>query len=109
EPAVLTAQIQAGFSNDPVTVAKSNMRSRVHRRGYMDYVGIKRYGPDGKPSGEIRFVGLFTVEAYDEPAYAVPMIRAKAAAVLERAGKAPGSHNEKRLRNILETYPREEL
>jgi glutamate dehydrogenase len=109
EPAVLTAQIQAGFTNDPVTVAKSNLRSRVHRRGYMDYIGIKRYGPDGKPSGEIRFVGLFTVEAYDEPAYAVPMIRAKTAAVLDRAGKAPGSHNEKRLRNILETYPREEL
>ncbi len=25
------------------------------------------------------------------------------------AGKAPGSHNEKRLRNILENYPRDEL
>ncbi|MES3030161.1 MAG: NAD-glutamate dehydrogenase [Pseudomonadota bacterium] len=109
EPAVLTAQMQAGLTNDPVTVAKSNLRSRVHRRGYMDYIGVKRYGADGKPSGEIRFVGLFTVEAYDEPAYAVPLIRAKVATVLTRAGKAPGSHNEKRLRNILETYPREEL
>ncbi len=109
EPAVLTAQMQAGLTTDPVTVAKSNLRSRVHRRGYMDYVGVKRYGADGKPSGEIRFVGLFTAEAYDEPAHAVPLIRAKVANVLARAGKAPGSHNEKRLRNILETYPRDEL
>jgi glutamate dehydrogenase len=109
EPALLTAQVQASLDSDPVIVAKSNLRSRVHRRGYMDYVGVKRYGADGKPSGEIRFVGLFTAEAYDEPAHAVPLIRAKVAAVLARAGKAPGSHNEKRLRNILETYPRDEL
>jgi glutamate dehydrogenase len=109
EPALLTAQIQAGLGANPVTVAKSNLRSRVHRRGYMDYVGVKRYGADGKPSGEIRFVGLFTAEAYDEPAHAVPLIRAKVANVLARAGKAPGSHNEKRLRNILESHPRDEL
>ncbi|WP_374578453.1 NAD-glutamate dehydrogenase [Phenylobacterium sp.] len=109
EPAILTAQIAASLTAQPVTVAKSNLRSRVHRRGYMDYVGVKRYGADGKPSGEIRFVGLFTAEAYDEPAHEVPLIRAKVARVLERAGKAPGSHNEKRLRNILETYPRDEL
>ncbi|MDP3854559.1 NAD-glutamate dehydrogenase [Phenylobacterium sp.] len=109
EPALLTAQIQAGLGTDPVTVAKSNVRSRVHRRGYMDYVGVKRYGADGKPSGEIRFGGRVTAEAYDEPAHAVPMIRAKVAHVLARAAKAPGSHNEKRMRNILETYPRDEL
>ncbi|MBP7702179.1 MAG: NAD-glutamate dehydrogenase [Phenylobacterium sp.] len=109
EPALLTAQVQASLASDPVIVAKSNLRSRVHRRGYMDYVGVKRYGADGKPSGEIRFVGLFTAEAYDEPAHAVPLVRAKVAKVLARAGKAPGSHNEKRLRNILETYPRDEL
>ena len=51
-----------------LTVAKSNVKSRVHRRGYMDYVGVKRYGADGLPSGEVRFVGLFTAEAYDQPA-----------------------------------------
>jgi glutamate dehydrogenase len=109
EPALLTAQIAASMAADPVTVAKSNLRSRVHRRGYMDYVGVKRYGADGKPSGEVRFVGLFTSEAYDEPAYSVPLIRAKVAGVLARAGKAPSAHNEKRLRNILETFPRDEL
>lgn len=109
EPAILTAQIAASMAANPITVAKSNLPSRVHRRGYMDYVGVKRYGADGRPSGEIRFVGLFTAEAYDEPAHAVPMVRAKVANVLARAGKAPGSHNDKRLRNILETYPRDEL
>ena len=36
-------------------------------------------------------------------------LRAKAAAVLARAAKQPGSHNEKRLKNVVENYPRDEL
>jgi glutamate dehydrogenase len=110
EPAVLTAQMKRQMDlSEPVTVAKANLRSRVHRRAYMDYVGVKRYGEDGRPSGETRFVGLFTAEAYDRAASQVPLIRRKVANALARAAKAPGSHNEKRLKNILENYPRDEL
>ncbi|MFN3521493.1 MAG: NAD-glutamate dehydrogenase [Phenylobacterium sp.] len=110
EPALLTAQLRRRLELDsPVTVAKANLRSRVHRRGYMDYIGVKRYGADGRPAGEVRFVGLFTSEAYDEPTEDVPLIRAKVRNVLLRAGKTPGSHNAKRLHNILENYPRDEV
>jgi glutamate dehydrogenase len=109
EPAVLSAQIRKRLADPAVMVAKSNVRSLVHRRGYMDYVGIKRYGADGKPSGEVRFVGLFTAEAYDKPANEVPLIRAKLEAVLNTSGVLPGSHNEKRLKNIVENHPRDEL
>ena len=110
EPAVLTAQMKRQLDlSDPVTVAKANLRSRVHRRAYMDYVGVKRYGEDGRPSGETRFVGLFTAEAYDRAATQVPLLRRKVANALNRAGKAEGSHNHKRLKNILENYPRDEL
>ncbi|HWE45639.1 MAG TPA: NAD-glutamate dehydrogenase [Caulobacteraceae bacterium] len=110
EPAVLTAQLRRQLDlGEPVTVAKSNLRSRVHRRAYMDYVGVRRFGSDGKPSGETRFVGLFTAEAYDQPASEVPLIRRKVAHVISRAAKTAGSHNAKRLRNIVENYPRDEL
>jgi glutamate dehydrogenase len=110
EPAVLMSAVKDRIVRDPaLTIAKSNVRSRVHRRGYMDYVGVKRYGADGRPSGEVRFVGLFTAEAYDEPANAVPLIREKVARVLARTGAAPGSYNEKRLKNIVENHPRDEL
>ncbi len=110
EPAVLMRQVKDRIVRDPaITIAKSNVRSRVHRRGYMDYVGIKRYGADGRPSGEVRFVGLFTAEAYDQPASVVPLIREKTGRVLARAGAAPGSYNEKRLKNIVENHPRDEL
>ena len=110
EPAILSAQIRTHIDiGDPIVVAKSNLRSRVHRRGYMDYVGVRRYGADGKASGEVRFVGLFTAEAYETPAHEVPLVRRKVAHILNSAGKDPNSHNGKRLRNILETWPRDEL
>jgi glutamate dehydrogenase len=110
EPAILMSEAEDRIVRDPaLTVAKSNVRSRVHRRGYMDYVGVKRYGADGRPSGEVRFVGLFTADAYDQPAANVPLIREKVARVLDRAGATPGSHNAKRLKNIVENHPRDEL
>jgi len=110
EPAILSAQLRRQIETGaPITVAKSNLLSRVHRRGHMDYVGVRRYGADGKPSGEVRFVGLFTAEAYEEPVREVPLVRRKAAKLLARSGATAGGHNEKRLRNILETWPRDEL
>ncbi|MDO1559109.1 NAD-glutamate dehydrogenase [Brevundimonas sp. 2R-24] len=110
EPALLTQQLRARLDlSEPVIVAKANLRSRVHRRAYMDYVGVRRYGDDGKPSGEVRFVGLFTAEAYDRSAGQVPLIRRKVANALARAAKVEGSHSHKRLKNILENYPRDEL
>ncbi|MFI4936063.1 MAG: NAD-glutamate dehydrogenase [Caulobacterales bacterium] len=110
EPAVLSPQLRKSLAvAAPVVVAKSNLKSTVHRRVYMDYVGVRRYGADGKPSGEVRFVGLFTAQAYDEPARNVPLLRRKVDHVIDRAGIAAGSHNAVRLANILETYPRDEL
>ncbi|WP_029910691.1 NAD-glutamate dehydrogenase [Caulobacter sp. UNC358MFTsu5.1] len=110
EPAILSPQVRDHLLlGAPLVVAKSNLRSKVHRRGYMDYVGVRRYGADGKPSGEVRFVGLFTAEAYETPAHEVPVIRRKVKHVLKEAGKDPEGHSGKRLRNILETWPRDEL
>ena len=110
EPAVLSPQLQEHLKHDaPVTVARSNLHSRVHRRTTMDYIGVRRYGPDGTAIGEVRFVGLFTSEAYDAAASETPLIRRKIAYVLKRAGAAPRSHSDRRLRNVLENYPRDEL
>ncbi len=110
EPAVLSSAMRASLDRaEPIVVAKSNLRSRVHRRAYMDYVGVRRYGADGKASGEIRFVGLFTSEAYDTPTLDVPLIRRKVEQVVARADKPAGGHSDRQLRNILENYPRDEL
>jgi glutamate dehydrogenase len=96
-------------SGEPILVAKANAKSIVHRRAYMDYIGVKTYRADGKVDGEERFVGLFTAEAYNRPASDIPLIRSKLRQVVESAGFLPGGHNEKALSNILETFPRDEI
>jgi glutamate dehydrogenase len=106
EPAVLTPQLKRYLDHAaPLIVAKSNLRSKVHRRAYMDYIGVKRYDDAGSAVGEIRFVGLFTVDAYEALADETPLVRRKVQHVLRRLGESPSAHTEKRLRNIVETYP----
>ncbi|MFQ5562179.1 MAG: NAD-glutamate dehydrogenase [Parvularculaceae bacterium] len=96
-------------SGEPILTAKANAKSFVHRRVYMDYVGVKAYSVDGKVIGEDRFIGLYTSEAYHRPARDIPLLRAKVRKVVEGASFLPGGHNEKALINILETYPRDEV
>jgi glutamate dehydrogenase len=97
------------LSGEPILVAKANAKSFVHRRVYMDYIGVKTYSADGKVTGEERFVGLFTSEAYNRPATDIPLLRAKVRKVLESSGFLPGGHNERAVLNILNTYPRDDM
>ena len=109
EPAILATNLTRRLAEPTLSIAKANLKSRVHRRVAMDYVGVKRFDAAGQPCGETRFVGLFTALAYHEPTAAVPLVRAKVAHILNHSGALPGSHNAKRLRAILEAYPRDEL
>jgi glutamate dehydrogenase len=106
----ITPQLRA-FFDEPKTllVTKANAKSRVHRRAYLDYIGVKRFSADGNLVGEFRIVGLFTSTAYVRSTRAIPYLRRKTTAVLRRAGFEPDSHSGKALANVLETYPRDEL
>ncbi|HEY2527163.1 MAG TPA: NAD-glutamate dehydrogenase [Xanthobacteraceae bacterium] len=99
------------FLREPrlLIVAKTAMRSRVHRRAYLDYVGIKHFDRNGALVGERRFCGLFTSTAYTRSTRAIPYLRRKVDSVIRRAGFEPSSHSGKALVNVLETYPRDEL
>ena len=92
-----------------LNLTKANSRSTVHRPSYLDYVGVKKFGAEGEVTGERRFLGLYTFSAYSASVMEIPLVRRKVKSVLERAGFPEGSHNEKDLMEILETYPRDEL
>jgi glutamate dehydrogenase len=94
---------------DPLVLTKANSRSTVHRPAYLDYVGVKRFGPDGEVIGERRCLGLWTTAAYRAVAADIPVVGRKLEAVVSRAGFPAGSHAEKALVEILDTYPRDEL
>jgi glutamate dehydrogenase len=92
-----------------LVVTKSNTRSSVHRAGYTDYIGVKRYNAKGEVIGEHRFLGLFTSTAYSARISETPLLRGKVEAIARQAGLPPGGHLAKGLDHILETYPRDDL
>jgi glutamate dehydrogenase len=92
-----------------LVITKSNSRSTVHRPGYLDYIGIKRYDGRGDVVGEHRFLGLYTSAAYSANPSHIPLLRRKIARVVQHADFPPDSHAGKSLTNILSSYPRDEL
>lgn len=94
---------------DYLIVTKANAKSVVHRRAYMDYIGIKLFNKNGNVAGELRIVGLFTSTAYTQPAAQIPLLRSKVAKVVQHFGYDAESHSGKALGNTLEAYPRDDL
>ena len=103
EPAaLLSAQAYAG-------VFKADRRASVHRRAPFDVVAVARFDAAGRRLGERRFVGLLTSSAYAAAVEDLPIARRKAQSVFERAAFAPGGHDAKNLRHVLDVFPRDEL
>ena len=75
-----TPEIMA-FLKEPrlLIIAKANIHARVHRRVYLDYIGVKRFDAAGNLVGEQRIVGLFTSTAYTRAAHSIPYLRRKIA------------------------------
>jgi glutamate dehydrogenase len=94
---------------DALIVTKANARSLVHRRAYLDYIGVKTFDAKGKLTGELRIVGLFTSTAYTRSVFKIPYIRSKADQVIAGSGFSPTDHSGKALINVLESYPRDEF
>src|SRR4029450_6612310 len=106
----ITPEIMAFLQEPrPLIIAKANIHARVHRRVYLDYIGVKRFDASGNLVGEHRIVGLFTSHAYTRAARTIPYLRRKIAAVEARAGFDLSSHSGKALANVLEQDPRDEL
>ena len=102
-PEVPPAMRQALAEGPAVTVAKANMRSTVHRPQHADVVAV-RVG-----EGVRLFLGLFAAAAYNRNPRSIPLLRGKVERVLEAAGVSPFTHDGRALRNILDTWPRDEL
>ncbi|WP_158639315.1 NAD-glutamate dehydrogenase [Elioraea rosea] len=110
DPAAIPAAMRSYFREAaPLTVAKANMRATVHRPQHCDVVILKQSRADGSVEAVHLFVGLFASNAYNRNPRSIPYLREKVAAVLAAAGVDPATHDGRRLSNILETYPRDEL
>ena len=102
----------ARCSNEPtlLIVTKSSVRSRVHRRVYMDYVGVKRFDRRRQADRRIphrRPVHLHRLYALD-PLDPVSAPQGRSGRHAAPASISDG-HSGKALVNVLENYPRDEL
>jgi len=106
----ITPQIRAFLMQpDALIITKSDLVSRVHRRGPMDYVGVKLFNGEGELSGELRMVGLFTSSAYTQDPNDIPLLRRKLRQIIAKSGFSPSSHSGKALASVLDHFPRDEL
>jgi glutamate dehydrogenase len=94
---------------DLLVLTKANTRSTVHRAGYLDYVGVKRFNEMGGVMGERRFLGLYTFNASIARLADIPLLRQKFKNVVARSGFEPNGHMWKALVTALEQHPRDEL
>jgi len=107
---IVTANIRRALrSPELLIITKANHRSTVHRPGYLDYIGVKRYDGRGRVVGEARILGVWTSHAFTADPRQVPWLRYKLKRVLEHFPFAPNSHDGKRLSHIVQTLPRDEL
>ncbi len=96
-------------SNKILIITKSNTKSHIHRPAYTDYIGIKRFDDKGKLIGEHRFIGLFTHAAYTHSLKTIPILRQKINEVLNLSKLPPQGHSGKKLVDIMESFPRDDL
>lgn len=92
-----------------ITFSKSSTRARVHRHAYSDYVLIKKFNSNGEVIGEYRLVGLYTSMVYSVSPISIPLIREKVNKVIDRSGLNLNSYYGKSFKQILETFPRDEI
>lgn len=97
-------------ANDRLFAAsRADAEADVYRPVRPTVVALRRFDAAGRVVGEARFVGLFSAEARRASVTAIPYVRDRVGAVIERSGYVPNSHAFRTLRNVLETFPRDEL
>ncbi len=92
-----------------LVLTKDSRRSPVHRPAYLDYVGVRLYDANGRLTGERRFLGLLAATAYGESVWEIPMLAGKAQKLIALSGFAPHSHGGSAIRQVIDSYPRDEL
>ncbi|MCB1800231.1 MAG: NAD-glutamate dehydrogenase [Gammaproteobacteria bacterium] len=90
-------------------ITKANARSTVHRPAYMDLVAVKLRDEQGRLTGLLCFIGLFSSSAYSTPPRQIPLLRQKIADVFAAIRVAPNSHSGRQITNILDNFPRDTL
>jgi glutamate dehydrogenase len=101
--------VARAIGGDLLVVTKTNRVSTVRRRRRLDYIAVRRIGPDGEVIGEARMLGLFSTRAYTEPASDTPLLNRKLRQILRHEDLIEGSHDYKAAVALFNSFPKDEL
>ncbi len=90
-------------------IVRSDLISIVHRRTYMNCIGMKELDDHGNVVKERYFFGLFTSVAEVQDIRIIPIVKSKVKAIEKKTGFVPGGHNNKALVSILQAFSCDEL
>jgi glutamate dehydrogenase len=97
------------YKNKLAMLGKIDKLSPVHRNALVDYILVKRLDEDGEyRSGTIIF-GLYGTAIYFQSIKSVPILRGKMNYVLDESGFPINGYNAKKIKNIIESLPRDVL
>lgn len=97
------------YANKLVMLGKVNKISPVHRNALVDYILIKKLDDDGKYRGGTIIFGLYGTAIYFQSIKAIPILREKMNYVLDESGFPINGYNAKKIKNIIESLPRDIL
>ena len=97
------------YKNKLVMLGKINKISPVHRNALVDYILIKKLDDDGEYRGGTVIFGLYGTAIYFQSIKTIPILREKMNHVLDESGFPINGYNAKKIKNIIESLPRDIL
>lgn len=101
-------ELQAPF-NQVMHIKKEHTRSEIYRGSRIDSIKILDISKNGKIEGIVQIIGLFTSDFYKTSPIDIPWLKDKALKVCQKFGFAAKSHDERILRNIIDSIPLDEF
>jgi glutamate dehydrogenase len=97
------------YENKLAMLGKINKISPVHRNALVDYILIKKLDQTGKYIGGTIIFGLYGTAIYFQSIKTIPILRGKMNYVLDESGFPLNGYNAKKIKNIIESLPRDIL
>jgi glutamate dehydrogenase len=97
------------YQNKLIMLGKINKLSPVHRSALVDYILVKHLDEDGVYRRGAVIFGLYGTAIYFQSINSVPILRDKMNYALEESGFPISGYNAKKIKNIIESLPRDIL
>ena len=97
------------FEHHLMHIKKEYARSTIYRDSRVDSIKVLDVNESGKIEGIVQIIGLFTSDFYKASPLDIPWLKDKALKVYQLFGFSLKSHDERLLRNIIDSIPLDEF